>query len=205
MDSDDSRPVRELTDAELQKRWTDQKDALARDILALRKWRGGDRDSGMELLANYEQYFYQVCMRFGVKRNEEIEEVYQEVVIDLMERLDGLADQIEKSFAGFYSWRIRNAILRLRKKTASDGVALEDAGTTHDANSLETWEGIERCWERLPPREHRVFELRYLQELSLKEIAAVLESNVNAVGQAIFRLSKKMQECLSRSGFGEDE
>ena len=204
MDSDNSRPIRELSDAELEQRWRQNEDALARDVLSLRKWRDGDRESGMDLLANYEQYFYQVCVRFGVKRSEEIEEVYQEVVVDLMERLDALPDQVEKSFAGFYSWRIRNAILRIRKKSASEGVNLEDAGTTTDSNSLEAWEGIERCWQRLPPREHRVFELRYLQEMSLKEVAAVLDSNVNAVGQAIFRLSKKMQECLARSGFTDD-
>ena len=70
-----------------------------------------------------------------------------------------------------------------------------------DPQSLEAWEGIERCWKRLPPREYRVFELRFLQEMSLKEVAAELDSNVNAVGQAIFRLSRKMKDCLSRSGF----
>ena len=201
MGSNENRPIRELSDRELEERWNDRGDALARDVLALRRWRGGDRDAGMELLDNYGNYFYQICVRFGVKRDDEIEEVFQEVVLDLAERIGHLPEQIEKSFAGFYCWRIRNAILRHRKKTSAEGVTLEDAGTTMDPQSLEAWEGIELCWKRLPPREYRVFELRFLQEMSLKEVAAELDSNVNAVGQAIFRLSRKMKDCLSRSGF----
>jgi DNA-directed RNA polymerase specialized sigma24 family protein len=41
-----------------------------------------------------------------------------------------------------------------------------------------------------------VFELRYLLELSLAEIAERLGSNSNAVSQCVFRLVRKMRDCL---------
>lgn len=204
------KPIRDCTDEELEIR-AREGDVLARDVLSLRRWRDGHREAGVDLLDRYAGYFHQLCMRCGVDGTHERDEVYQEVVLDLVEHLADVPDRVEKSFAGFYAWRIRNAILRVRRKTGSSGVSLEDAGPAADATApdagasammrLESWEGIERCWKRLPPREHRVFELRFLQESSLKEIAAALGSNVNAVGQAIFRLSKKMKECLSRHGY----
>lgn len=199
--------LEEASNVDLERRWNEQGDTLARDILAIRKWRDGDADAGLTLLEEYEAYFYRVCTRFGVRETAELEDVYQEVVLDLSEHLHELAERITKSFAGFYAWRIRNAITRVRKRSSPQGVSLDDSATMPPVDDetpeprLAAWESIERCWHKLPDREHRVFELRFLQEMTLAEIAACLESNVNAVSQAIFRLSRKMKDCLTRAGY----
>ncbi len=201
-----SRPLGEASVAELERRWTEHGDALARDLLAIRRWRDGDRDAGLALLEEYEAFFYRVCARFGVRETAELEDVYQEVVLDLTEHLPELAHRVTKSFAGFYAWRIRNAIGRVRKRSSPQGISIEDAGTAPVAETppeprLEAWESIERCWHKLPEREHRVFEMRFLQEMSLADMATHLQSNVNAVSQAVFRMSRKMKDCLSRAGY----
>ena len=193
----------EVPDHELERRSRDEGDALARDLLSLRHWRAGDTDAGLELLERYEVFFRKTCHRFGVRSQEDLEETYQEVVLDLQSHIDDIPNRVQTSFAGFYSWRIRNAIQRMRSKTRSEGVDTEEEGTTHDPDRLAAWESIERCWGKLPPREHEVFDLRFLREMSLKEVASAIGSNVNAVGQAIFRLSRKMRECLARAGFEE--
>ena len=79
--------------------------------------------------------------------------------------------------------------------------ATDPSGFARRLSGVDAWDAIQHCWDKLPPREHKVFELRYLQGMNLKETAAALQSNENAVGQNIFRLSRKMKECLERSGF----
>jgi len=193
----------EVPDEELERRAREDGDSLARDLLSLRRWRSGDTEAGLELLERYDAFFRKTCQRFGLRNREEIEETFQEVVLDLQSHIEEIPERVKSSFAGFYSWRIRNSIQRMRSKTRPEGVELDEAGATRDPDRLAAWESIERCWQKLPPREHEVFDLRFLREWSLKEVAASIGSNVNAVGQAIFRLSRKMRECLARAGFEE--
>jgi RNA polymerase sigma factor (sigma-70 family) len=189
---------RDLSRKELSTLWERGGDVHARDILFLRRWREGDHDAGMELLDLYKKFFYGICRRRGVNRDDEILEVYQEVILDLMERLQELPDRIEKSFSGYFGWRTWSAIQRMRVKNAPVSLDLVGPQGYEHKNRLELWEVIERCWEKLPPGEYKVFELRYIREMDLKEIANRLGSNVNAVGQSIFRLSRKMRSCLKR-------
>jgi RNA polymerase sigma factor (sigma-70 family) len=176
--------------------------ALERDRQLLRRWRDGDRDAGTELLGHYRGLFYRTCLRFGLRDEERMLEVYHDVVVGMLEILGELPEQVHKSFAGFFAWRVRSAIRSQRARKTDQPLPEQDPGTGDRVAGVLAWDAIENCWDKLPPREHKVFELRYLHELSLKETAAVLGSNVNAVGQSIFRLVRKMRDCLSRSGYG---
>ncbi len=185
-----------LNDADLEDRWKISNDVFARDILLLRQWENGDKESGMMLLSQYKNFFYRTCLQSGVRGEDEILEVYQELVLDLLENLESLPERIEKSFLGFLYWRTRKAIQKLRRKRARAGLPLTDIAAEEGGFRIDAWDTIEHCWNKLPPKQHKIFELRYIQEMKLKEIAAALESNVNAVGQNIMRLSRKMRECL---------
>lgn len=176
-------------------------EVLARDLDLLRRWREGDTRSGEVLLASYKSLFYRVARRFGVVCEDEVLDLYQDVVVDLLERLDTLPERVAKSFAGFLAWRVRHAVRRLRARRPAGELAEDTVASEGSERGIEAWDAIENCWERLPPREHRVFELRYLQGLSLKEVARALGSNVNAVGQSLFRLCRRMRECLKASGW----
>lgn len=50
---------------------------------------------------------------------------------------------------------------------------------------------------RLTPLERTAFVLKHLEQYSLEEIAQVLESNVNACKQAIFRAVQKLRTALA--------
>jgi DNA-directed RNA polymerase specialized sigma24 family protein len=97
---------------------------------------------------------------------------------------------------------VRSVIRSQRSRKQDLPLPELEPGTPDKTGGVLAWEAIENCWDRLPPREHQVFALRYLQEMSLKETALALGSNVNAIGQSIFRLVRKMRDCLSRAGYG---
>jgi len=189
---------RTLNDGELSILWSRKGDLFARDLLMLRKWSRGDNKKGMQLLSLYEKFFYNICLRFGVSRDEEILEIFQDVVLGLLERLEKLPGLIEKSFAGYLAWRTRSAIQRFRGRRPSESIPLIEVACRGETARIEDWEIIEKCWNRLPPKEHRIFELRFIQEMNLEEIAAALGNTANAVGQRIFSLSRKMRECLQK-------
>jgi len=133
---------------------------------------------------------------YGVRAENDIEDVFNDVVVDLMENLDTLPERIEKSFTGYFYWRTRKAIQKRRKKSPVVIPTPDSVSDDDDIARIEDWEVIEKCWRTLTETQQLIFELRYIQEMSLDEIASTTESTANAVGQNIFRLSRRMRDCL---------
>jgi len=177
--------------------------ALVRDRQLLQRWRDGDRDAGLELLDHYAALERVVAFRLGVRDPQAILELHQELVLRLLQQLPTLAERIETSFAGWLAWQVRDLARHRRRREvtlAPDHEVAESASPDPTERSA-TWDAITNCKERLPERERAVFELRYLDGLSLQEVADKLSSNANAVAQSIFRLVRRMRSCLGTQGF----
>ncbi len=58
---------------------------------------------------------------------------------------------------------------------------------------------------RLPPQEAEVFCLRYLSEMSYRQIARELNIRINAVGVALYRAKAKLREALGATSTEDDE
>lgn len=170
---------------------------LGRDRALIDAWVGGDPEAGMTLVENYRGLVYRACVRFGVRGDEDVLDLWQELMVRVLGHLPTLAARVRTSFAGYLIFNVRDLAVRYRQRpeTESPEPAFDRRGA-HDA-----WDAIQHCWDELPPREHRVFELRYLQGHSLGEAAVILGSNANAIAQAIFRLGHKMRACLEGQGF----
>ncbi len=50
---------------------------------------------------------------------------------------------------------------------------------------------------RLPPQEAKVFCLRYLSEMSYRQIAGELDIGINAVGVSLYRAKARLREALA--------
>ena len=124
-------------------------------------------------------------------------------MLGIVQELPTLPERIERSFAGWLGWRVRDALTRRRRNLKLlDPLPAGEPAAGGDAHAdLALREALSRCADRLPSREHRVFALRFLGGLSLKETAEALASNVNAVSQSLFRLSRKMRACLETAGY----
>jgi RNA polymerase sigma factor (sigma-70 family) len=178
--------------------------ALERDRHLLRRWRAGDHDAGLELLDHYAALERVVAFRLGVRSPQAMLDLHQDLVLRMLARLPTLAEEIETSFAGWLSWQVRD-LARKHHRPARAPTRASDMQREPDgfdpAEGAMAWEAISLCRERLPPREREVFELRYLEGLSLQEVAERLTSNANAVAQSVFRLVRRMRACLRVQGF----
>ena len=143
--------------------------AADQDLDLLRQWRDGDRGAGATLLRRYKTFVQRTGWRLGVRSEDTLVELFQEVVLGITQALPTLPERIEKSFAGWLSWRIRDAVTRRRRglRVLAPLPEAVPATTSDVSEDLALREALERCAGTLPARENRVFALRFLGGLSL--------------------------------------
>lgn len=176
---------------------------LRRDRALLQRWRGGDQQAGLELLDHYAGLVRMVAFRLGVREQQAVLDLYQDLVVRVLEQLPTLDEKVTASFAGWLAWQVRDLVQRRRRQRAPD-VPFEPwmgESAADPAPRAAARDAIARCSGQLPERERAVFELRYQQGLSLQEVADRLQSNANAVAQGIFRLVRRLRACLRVQGY----
>jgi RNA polymerase sigma factor (sigma-70 family) len=180
----------------------------AADLAALRRWREGDREAGAELLRRQKTLAAYYCARAGLRGTDAIVDVYQDAVLAALRELPTLPERVEKSFSGWFAWRVRAAISQRRRAErptdALDRAAELAVAPAADPAASELADAIVRCREKLPPKERAVFGFRFQMGLSLRETAERVGGNENAVSQCVFRLSRRMRLCLSAAGFSAE-
>lgn len=178
---------------------------LERDLACLARWRAGDHEAGMELLDHYSALIRMVAFRAGVRDRDDLLELHQDLALRLLDLLPTLAERIESSFSGWLHWQVRDLAKRHRRRGArAHGAVLptvRDTAEHEPAERAAAWDAIAACRDHLPQREREVFELRFVGGMSLREVAEQLQSNDNAVAQAVFRLVRRMRECLGAKGY----
>ncbi len=172
--------------------------------------RRGDSVAYRRLVEPHTRGLYRVSIRILGDRSL-AEDAVQEALWSAYQRLDRFEER-----ASFSSWLYRigvNAALSLRRKHMGRvqeerphleaGVEMlgdvpDDAPQPVDIVRAHQFEGaLADALTRLTPLERAAFVLRHLEQRSLDEIAGVLESNVNACKQAIFRAVRKLRPALS--------
>jgi RNA polymerase sigma-70 factor (ECF subfamily) len=109
--------------------------------------------------------------------------------------------------AAFRSWLYRLVLRkaqRMRRQRGEEELATQPADTSSGAAAKaehqEEIELVQRCLERLPPRQREVVVLRQLQELTYQEIAAILGIREDAARanhyQALQRLRQELRPHL---------
>lgn len=86
-----------------------------------------------------------------------------------------------------------------REQTSSDADPLDHAHTNELASQLREQIG------RLPPQEARVFCLRYLNEMSYRQIARELNIAINVVGVSLYRAKARLRAALTDAQTEDDE
>ncbi|GAF65210.1 RNA polymerase sigma factor SigW [Alkalihalobacillus trypoxylicola] len=177
----------------------------------IKEVRKGDEQAFAELVELYKDKVYQVAYRM-VGNPYEAQDVAQEAFLRSYMNIDQF--DINRKFS---TWIFRIAtnvaIDRLRKKKpdyylqeevkGSDGLTLEsqiaaDEELPEDqVVKLEMQEWIQDEINRLPPKYRTVVILKYMEDLSLKEISEILDMPVSTVKTRIHRgreaLRKRMK------------
>lgn len=175
-----------------------------RDRALLCRWAEGDASAGTELLAAYRGLCTRLSQRLGVRGDDAVLDVHQELAVRLVENARHLPERVKKSFAGYVAWQVRDIVKQTVRRRRRDVQPVHLDPSARPDRDLDAFDAIEHCAALLTARELEVFDLRYKSGLSLKAVAAQLGSNENAVAQAIFRLSRKMRDCLAAQGYDQE-
>jgi RNA polymerase sigma factor (sigma-70 family) len=95
-----------------------------------------------------------------------------------------------------------------RQVDGHDGEDLSSSSQPDPAGRAQTQELAWQLREAiggLPPQEAKVFCLRYLSEMSYRQIARELNIGINAVGVSLYRAKARLREALGAAQRQEDE
>nr|BCX00461.1 MAG: DNA-directed RNA polymerase sigma-70 factor [Bacteroidota bacterium] len=176
----------------------------ADEALLLEAFRNGHReDAFSELVRRYQERIYRLIRRM-VRDHETTDDLVQEVFVRVWESLDRFRGQ-----AGLYSWIYRIAVnttmSHFRRERLRRWIRLEEifpGPTDPSSNPAEAVERQEReallaqALKRLPPKQRLVFSLRYFEELSYEEIAALLDTSVGALKANYHHAVRKLAHYL---------
>ena len=146
------------------------------DGLAVARAVAGDRHALEGVLAALQRPLYRYISRLVVRR-ESAEDVLQEVLFCICKKIGWLQDpELLRPWA--YRIASRECFRRLRseKRRNEEMLDLETLETAGREGSAPGWEPRLLDWiDALSPASRAVITLHYLEEMSLDEVAAVLE------------------------------
>ncbi len=171
------------------------------------------------LFMRYQKRTYRLVQRF-VSNPEDASDLTQDAFIRAYQGLHNFKNQCQ-----FYSWLYRITVNLcidfLRKRSRSEVLLYEsdetgelslaniaDPGSESPAKALENKElraHIRKAVRRLPPKQRRIFILRYWDGLSLKDIAAAVGRSDGTVKAHLLHahrnLRKHLRSYLQETGF----
>ncbi|RMD72374.1 MAG: sigma-70 family RNA polymerase sigma factor [Bacteroidetes bacterium] len=160
-------------------------------------------EQGLRLLMRkYQERLYWL-IRQMVGNHEDANDVLQEVFIKVYRHADSFEGR-----SGLYTWLYRIAtnealgFLRKQQRRRSYSMDDEDNGLAHRLEA-DSWfdadgarQALAEAIERLPDKQRQVFELRYFDEMSYKDMSELLGTSVGALKASFHHAVKKVEEHL---------
>jgi RNA polymerase sigma-70 factor (ECF subfamily) len=174
------------------------------DIL-IRKAKLGDTEAFRTVVENYQNYAFHLAYRF-LHCEADAMDIVQESFIRAWRHLPRFNPK--NSFTTWlYRIVVNCAFDRLRKKRRKSEVPLDWVpdiiAEDNPESALIRHEDIRRIWnvaERLPQKQRKVFVLRDLQELSIREVAEILRCTEQTVKSHLYYARKKIRQMLAADG-----
>ena len=163
------------------------------------------------LVDRYKGKVYRLAMRL-TKNQEDAEEVLQDVFVTVYRKIDGFEGK-SKFSSWLYRITVNSAFMKLRKRKQERYISIEDIIINKDnaealsnhitPNSSETEINnddlryhLEVAISKLPPDYRAVYILRDIDELSNKEVSAILHIGIPAVKSRLHRSRLMLKKRL---------
>lgn len=174
--------------------------AVDKDILRLID--SGKIDQGFDILMNeYRKQLYWHIRRM-VTFHEDADDVLQNTFIKIYQNIHKF-----KADSKLYTWMYRIATneslnhLRKQKKQTneSDGLVELEQRLKADVyfDEQAAYVALQKAISLLPDKQKAVFNMRYFDELSYKEMAEILETSVGSLKASYHHAVKKVENYLS--------
>jgi len=180
----------------------------------------GDFEAFAELISAHKDRIYRLALRLSGSR-EDAEDIVQDAFLKAIDKIDQF--RLESSFGTWlYAIALNQARALLAKRKQDDLRPIEDYLPGHQAVDIESgrseadspglfeWKDPEKLFEEeelrqiinglvaeLPYKYREAFLLRYDEELSVKEIADVINESEAATKSRILRARLALREKLS--------
>jgi RNA polymerase sigma-70 factor (ECF subfamily) len=159
----------------------------------------GDKDAFTKLIERYER-----PLRYFINRlldNSELtEDIFQDTWLTVIRRIHGL-----REIDAFPTWLYRIArnkvYQQLRKKRNTlrldENIAVENHAEDDDFSGEDTAK-VHRVLKELPPEYREVLMLRFLEQMSYKQISQVLNCKLGTVRSRIYYAKIALKEELEK-------
>ncbi len=155
------------------------------------------------LIKRYNKYVWSILYQI-LKNREEVEEAYQDTFMKVYRSLEQYNDQSK-----FSSWLYKiayNTGLDYAKKRKIRTIDIDNAyAVGEEAKVIDVMERnsvrkqLEMYLEKIPADEATILKLFYFQEMSVKEVAEILEMTETNVKTKLFRSRKKLAELIAKN------
>jgi RNA polymerase sigma-70 factor (ECF subfamily) len=178
----------------------------------IKKVKKGDQQAFAALIEIYQHKVYRICFRMVGNRHE-AEDLAQEAFLRAYLNIDSF-DNDKKFSSWLYRIATNLTIDRLRKKKPDYYLDAEIAGAEgmtmyaqlavdqelpeDQVVGLELQEAIQKEMMQLPPKYRSVIVLKYMEDLSLKEISEILNIPVATVKTRVHRGREALRKRLRR-------
>jgi RNA polymerase sigma-70 factor, ECF subfamily len=174
--------------------WTDR---IYRRLLVVR-CQVGDPGAFAELVAQCQPRLRAFLSKM-LPANPNIDDIAQEVWMDVLRNLGALADP-----GAFTTWFYRIAHHRAfrmlrqnRRPTASlDDIDAVDAGGESDDFGAEDARAVHAAMDQLPPEHREALMLRFMEEMSYEQIAAIAGCPVGTVRSRIHNAKRALRGII---------
>ena len=180
----------------------------ARDLLAVQRTLQGETEAFTELVHRYTPVLYSLAYRL-TDGPEEAEDAVQDIFLRLFDSLHKFNIK-SRFFTWMYTVGLNQLRSRLRKRrpisipiTDDRSVDRDIADARYDPVKLveisADAERLQVCIRRLKPSYRIPFVLRYLETLSIAEIAEILDLPIGTVKVRIHRARRTIVDCMDET------
>lgn len=179
------------------------------EIVLITRAQQGDTEAFSPLVRKYQQKIYTLIYQH-VRDRETAKDITQDVFLKAFRALPGF-----KGESVFYSWLYQiavNCCIDYHRKQKSRAVLERQEFHTNPDDTLrmtkthpspcqlmeqkELRHILRKACQHLPPMRHRVFTLRYTEELSIKEIASKLNKSEGTVKTHLYHAHRQLRDML---------
>lgn len=139
-----------------------------------------------------KEKYYRIAFSY-VKNVEDALDIVQESIYKAMSTIESLKNPM---YIKTWFYRIVvNTSLDLLRKQKKVVVIDKEVLDTHDLGTIDTYTNVdlERALDELPDYYRTIIILRFFEDLTIKEIAQVLDQNVNTVKTHLYKTLEKLR------------
>ena len=146
-----------------------------------------------QIVRTYADMVYRIACRY-VKSSIDADDVFSEVFLAYFKKERTFESEEHRK-----AWLIRvtiNCAKDLLAQRARQQQLHEEALPSQTSHDAETYIDLHAAIEQLRPEYREVIKLYYLDDLSVKEIAQILDKNENTIKTQLFRARESLRAAL---------